>query len=126
MRYSISFLAPSLDGEESLGKLKTKFSYPDSDSDLHQNRINSSVSHTQPVRHIFWRYPAHRKTNRQANRQTGTVENTTSATKMNSTLCLFFFNTLAVTVLRSCIAGFLDDRFFFLAMDMKSKIGQLM
>ena len=53
----ISFLALSLNGEESLIKL----SDPDLDLDLHQNWINSSLSHTQHVHqvssesvHNFW------------------------------------------------------------------------
>ena len=30
------------------------FSYPDQDSDLHQNRNNLSLRHTQPVHQLFW------------------------------------------------------------------------
>ena len=65
-RFEISwctqFLARSLNGKELLQK---KFSYMD--PDLHQNRINSSLLHTQPVHvlsesvHNFLRYPVHTK-----------------------------------------------------------------
>ena len=59
------FLARPLNGEESLKKLS------DPDSDLHQNLINSYMSHTQRVHQglcesvNFLRYPAHRQTNKQ-------------------------------------------------------------
>ena len=78
MLYStISFLARSLNGEESLKKLSSP--YPD----LHQNRIRSSLSHTKPAHQIsskyidnFLRYPAHKQTNKQTERS----ENITSFT----------------------------------------------
>ena len=65
-------LALSLNGEESLNKL----SDPDPDPDLHQNRISSSSSHTPPhvhqvsseSVHNMLRYPAHKQTNREAER----------------------------------------------------------
>jgi len=64
----ITFLALSLNGEESL----KNFSDPHPDPDLHQNRINASLSYTQPIHHVwsesvnnFLRYPAHRQTNKQ-------------------------------------------------------------
>ena len=65
--WCISFLAWSI--VKNLNRLK--YLYPDVDPDLHQNRINSSLSHTKPVHqissesvHNFLRYPAHRQTER--------------------------------------------------------------
>ena len=69
MLYStISFLARSLNGEESLKN------FEDPDPDLHQNLISLALSQTQPVHklssgsvHNFLRYPVHRQTERGEN-----------------------------------------------------------